>query len=232
MREQWNTANSLLLISGDSIHGQIAALLENENEARDYPLLAESPNGDEAVRALPKRWETTRDLIAEVSSRITQAREDFKIWMDGADLDDALKAKLKADSNGIVDSMCSALTDAREYYGAAGGYRNDLTFILISDKGDRPCQNVAMSHPYSTTVRRRALVTIAESTNELPEANNEKAFLHDNAGFVVASGTTVRVIGHRYIDNIELTMCQVHGGGGTGWLPCSWLSRSPRLTDG
>jgi hypothetical protein len=232
MRQRWNTSTALVLTSGDSIHGQIASLLEDENEARDYPLLAEAPNAQEAVAELPKRWEATRSLISSVADDIIAARRDFKTWMDGADLDDALKATLKTDHDRIEESMCTALADARAYYRAAGGYPNDLTFVLISDKGDRPCQDFPMAHPYSTTLKRRAMVTIAESTNEMPEANNEDAFLSDHAGFIVAKGTTVRVIGRRYIDSVEFAMCRVHGGGGTGWLPCSWLSRTPSTKDG
>jgi hypothetical protein len=76
------------------------------------------------------------------------------------------------------------------------------------------------------------LVTIAESTNEMPEANVEEAFLNDHTGFIVPAGTSVQVIGHRYSDSQEMRLCQVHGGGGTGWAPCTWLARTPRASDG
>jgi hypothetical protein len=232
MREEWDTANSAILTSGDSIHGQIASLLETPNEARDYPILADAPDAASAAQELPNGWQTTKALLVTVGDNITNARQDFKRWMDGADLDDDLKETLKTDSENIVDSMCSTLSAARANYRAAGGYANDLTFVLISEKGDRPCQNVPMSHPYSTTMKRRALVTIAESTNENPDANNEDAFLGDNTGFIVPAGTTVQVFGHRYVNSIEFAMCQIHGGGGTGWVPCSWLARTPQAKDG
>jgi hypothetical protein len=66
----------------------------------------------------------------------------------------------------------------------------------------------------------------------MPEANSEEAFLSDHMGFIAPAGTSVEVIGHRYSDSEEMTLCEVHGGGGTGWVPCTWLSRAPGASDG
>ena len=232
MRSRWQTAIGLVAVSADNAHGVLKTLLEHEDESRDYPVLVDPPDADAAERALPRRWDAARGSIRQAVDAVDQLRTDFKSWMDGADLDDSLRATLADDDARMVRSLCNAVAQARRYYTAAGGYANDLTFLLISDSGDRSCQNVAMQHPYSTTVVRRALVTIAESTNEQPDGNNEDAFLSDHTGFIVPAGTSVQVIGHRYIDSTESTMCQIHGGGGTGWVPCSWLARAPRVADG
>lgn len=197
LRDDWYTSTGLILAAGDPIHGQIADLIESPDEARDYPLIIDPPDIDNAVSVFPDSWQSTRTKVQAAGAAIMQAREDFKRWKDGADLDDDLKTTLKADSDAIVSAMCHALADARVHYRAVGGYSNDLTFTLISDKGDRPCANVAMAHPYGTVMERRALVTIDESSNENPSVNEEQAFLNDDSGFIVPAGTVVQVIGHR-----------------------------------
>ncbi len=232
LRRQWSTATLLALQSGDSVHGQILELLDDHDRPRDGFALQTAPDAGEARRALPARWSMVGDRLGEAVDVIRASRDDLKKWMDGADLDDDLTSTLHDDSGRIVSAMCDALGSAREYYAAAGGYRNDLTFTLISDKGDPPCANVPMRHPYATTMRKRELVTIAETTNEHPEDNNEDAFLGDHTGFVLPAGAEVKVTAYRFEDDIDATMCRVHGAGGTGWVPCSDVTRRPRTSDG
>jgi hypothetical protein len=232
MREKWSVSIMMLDTPAANVLGVIQQLVENRDESRDYPFLIDAPNGESAVANLPRDWHSARSSLQNVANAVSAARNDFQSWKEGADFDDALRSKLAQDGSDIVDSLCKALHEARTYYATAGGYANDLSFVLMSDKGDRSCQNVGMAHAYTTVIKRRALATVAESTNELPESNVEEAFLNDHTGFVIPAGTAVQVIGHRYSDSTEITLCQVHGGGGTGWVPCSWLARTPRATDG
>jgi hypothetical protein len=232
MREMWSVSILMLDTPAANVLGVTQQLVENPDESRDYPFLIDAPDRGSAVNNLPRDWRSARSSLQHAADALDAARSDFQSWKDGADFDDAMRSKFTQDSSAIVDSLCNALHEARTYYAAAGGYPNDLSFVLMNDKGDRPCQNVGMTHPYTTNIKRRALATIAESSNELPESNVEEAFLNDHAGFIIPAGTSVKVIGHRYSDSTESTLCQVHGGGGTGWVPCSWLARTPRAADG
>lgn len=232
MRDKWGASIMMLDTPAANVLGVMQQVADNGDESRDYPVLTDSPDVDAAVDNLPRDWQSARVALQGAGDAIGNARHDFQTWKDGADFDDGLRSKFDEDKIAIVDSLCNALREARRYYAAAGGYANDLSFVLLSDKGDRACQNVAMAHPYTTTMKRRGLATIAASTNEMPEANTEEAFVDDHAGFIVPPGTAVQVIGHRYYDSSEILLCQIHGGGGTGWVPCAWLTRAPRASDG
>lgn len=233
LREQWGVAILEVLSTGDSLHGQIASLLANPTfNNRNYFIMPDALNADDPANALPKQWTETHDTIRGLAQSVSTARSDLKKWADGADVDDDFKAMLKRDSENIIADTCSTLASAREYYTSSGGYANDISFALISEKGDRPCTNVLMTRPYSTSMKRRGVVTIAWSTSGLPDSTNETAFIDDHTGFIIQARQTVTVQAHRVSDGEEMNLCQIHGGGGTGWVPCSWLSRQPTANDG
>jgi len=232
-REDWTVSTSLILTAGDSVNGQIASLLSNRAGAqRGYFIIQDPPESQEAQNGLPRGWIETRTRLGKVADAVKAALSDLKSWDGGADLDDDLQETLRNDRGSIVTTMCSALASARTYYTADGGYANDIAFVLISEKGDSPCIDVHMTRPYATKTLRRALATIAESNNEDPSATVESAFVADHTGFVIPSGQTVTVIGHRVSDAEEMVLCEIHGAGGTGWIPCSWLARKPSRKDG
>lgn len=231
LRQKWQTAQSGVLVPGDSLRGQILELLDSPDMNRGYFIVQDAPNRADVIHALPRRWETTHELIGNAIDAVTTARDDLEKWEHGADLDDDLKGSLKDDTKAIVATMCDATQDARAYYTAAGGYPDDISLLIMSDKGDPPCANYSMAHPYKTSTLRQSLVTIAETSGEV-EGVNAQAYLDDHTGFVIDAGTPVEVIAHRWVDSEEITMCRVRGGGGTGWLDCAKLARRPERADG